>query len=203
MKQTVNVFILLLLGFGLVGGCGEGESDSPSANESASPSTNESDNPSTGVSQVVGIEYSADEARRYEAASGDYSYIMPQGWQVSQFLDQYASGETVDGYTPSIGVREETFSGTLEEYHSYVIQVLEQGIMKFKHLRSETITTDAGQEVIKIVVDNGKWWEIDYILEANGDRKYIIGGGTRVRTNDSRAVCEQLLDAVIKTFRVE
>lgn len=89
--------------------------------------------------------------------SGAFKYVIPKGWTISEapgFKFKVAFGSPSRGFSPNICVVDETFSGTLDEYVSAGMKLVEKVTPGFKMIERSPFKTDSGIVGIKLVAES-------------------------------------------------
>lgn len=144
------------------------------------------------------------EPRRLYEKAGGFSFNPPDGWEIGEMPGlkyKVARGKTEGKFTPNINVVEEAFTGPLEDYVDANIKAMKEILVKFRVLSRESLTTEDGQPLIRLVIENE---QLGFLLRQNmfftgiPSKKYIITGTAWADSGDK-------LDGVflqsVKTFR--
>jgi len=144
-------------------------------------------------------------SQRYVATDGKFSYTPPNGWILQDNPGskyKVATLRAIGGFQPNMNVGADLFSGTLDEYLTHIVRVLQSGYERFVVLAKSEFTTDVGQRGIKIVAhleSGGKGFQLNiYVFVGGNDQKFMVTCSAAAAQWETY---DKVFDKSLKTFK--
>jgi hypothetical protein len=146
------------------------------------------------------------EPGRHLERAGNFSYVPPVGWRVSDFPGlkyKVVTGTPVNGFAPNLNFIEENANLPLADYVDASITSMRAMLGDFRLIAKEAFTTREGLRGYKVVHENRQMNQLlrqcQYMFE-NGRQKIVITGtAPATGANELAAV----FDECARSFRFE
>lgn len=142
---------------------------------------------------------------RYYESTGDFSYVPPKYWQISELSGlkyKIIVAPKVNTFTPNINFVDENNSMAIEEYNIESLKTLKKLFPKLLCQNAESFVTAAGAKSLKDDCknfQNNQWLtQKFYIFDGNG-RKIVA---TYTRSLDTGQENDSIVEDCLKTFRI-
>ncbi len=148
----------------------------------------------------------ADERRRHTEATGGFSFIPPEGWEIRDFPGKkfkIVVGPVAAGFAPNINIVDESFDGSLEDYVKANLNALPKAFKKYRLLKQDSFVTAAGLKGARVIVEDeqsNRLLSQTFYFFGKKKTKFIVTCSALAEQADEFA---PVFEASMKTFRFD